>query len=97
MHLNGLPKVIVKLILICPYYLVPDLLQMYSALKKSFISQKSDFFQATKGKKCLKPQYFNKQTFPFWKGLHSLPFQTSSMLESLISCSPNTCKNSNVC
>lgn len=28
MHLNGLLKATVKLILICPYYLVPDLLQI---------------------------------------------------------------------
>lgn len=51
MHLNGLPKAIVKLILIHPYYSVPDVLQIYSALKKSFISHKSDFFQTTKEKK----------------------------------------------
>lgn len=45
MHLNGLPKAIVKPILICPYNLVPDLLQIYSSLEKSFIGHKSDFFQ----------------------------------------------------
>lgn len=50
MHLNVLPKAIIKLILICPYNLVLDLLQIYSALKKSFTSHKSDFLQMTKEK-----------------------------------------------
>lgn len=101
MYLSGLTKNIVKLILISPYYLIPDVLQIYIALKKSFI--KGDFFQMTKEKKVSSFSIFFlniNRIFPFRNKLFShcilSHFKQAPCWKALISHFPNTCNNSSV-
>lgn len=102
MHLSGLTKNIVKLILICPWYLVPDVLQIHIALKKSF--KKGDFFQMTKEKKKVSSfsiYFFNiNQIFLFRNKLFShyifSHFRQAPCWKALISHFPNTCNDSSV-